>query len=124
MDTADVIFPDQGTVAQENAAEHVVRYTCHALDVETLGAMFVPPGSAARASEGDPHWPPIVIFEAVYASAVAHCFPAPALLGSAKEWGKNYYGSDGPSTSGRVAERARRADLAQDVQRKADQKKA
>ena len=86
MDTSDVDFTLPPT--EERCTTHLfepdVRYY--------LGDTTLPLGSPLHMSN-TPDWPPAILFDAVYASSVLHCFGAQALKDEgAAPWKEAFYG--------------------------------
>jgi hypothetical protein len=62
------------------------RFTTHVFDQSKVSKIVGPSGSAVRTPSDMSTWPPAVLFDAVYASAVVHHFGV-ALTDVLKKWG-------------------------------------
>ena len=90
MDTTDV-------VANADPAEE--RFTYHIFNQSLRGLLPELFGSAIRAPSDMSMWPPTVLFDAVYASAVWHHFHA---TNEFEKWKDVFYPPDGPMTAAKA----------------------
>lgn len=119
METSDVIIAER-----DDTETSGTRYTAHLFDVGYAGS-GVSPGSAVRSPSDDTNWPSDVLFDVIYASAVARNFLVYETHAAIGQWVEEHYLSKGPTTRKEREENEREAhkDYLKKKKKKGDQKR-
>ncbi len=102
-------------VLQEDLGGHETRYTVHLFDIENPSILGrIPSGSQVRVPADNVNWPPDVLFDASYASAVFHHFHATGMEDAVMQWLKEFYPPSVPMTDEQMQQQHQTADESDD----------